>query len=199
MKPHDLISMQDSPNQSQYRLIVNIFIIFFFQFTTKSLEQEIAVKEGIIRTNEDIIRTNEDLIRNLNMLLEHSDNELMRVKGLLTSRGIFERYVELCISELLALYVITKRMPVIPFLNMIADPNFTLLSKAKLTTQLVVASKNCSSDLVSVYDTLSKDIHGLPWSGRCVRIFANDLSTNEIYLLKCIAGYLKLDIQEAAA
>ncbi len=132
------------------------------------------------------------------MLLQ-KDN--LRTKGLLSSRGIFEQCVLRCFYELKKTpnekFVVSNTISKID--EMIRDPS-KIPSEAPNTRELIQHVQECKFEykLQSLFNKLSKEIHGSPWSGECVKVFSKDLNSNEICLIKKISSTFGLDTELTA-
>ena len=123
------------------------------------------------------------------------DKELLGAKGLLTARGIFEFYIHQCFDELQKLGLTTERekLKVSHTINKLDN----LKIQAKLLPdgkcrRLLKAADDCNVKILSVYETLCKDIHGSPWSGPGVRVNNENLAPEVACLLDFVASDLSL-------
>ena len=129
--------------------------------------------------------------------LKYISKELLSVKGLLTSRGIFEFYITLCFGELQKLGICGEKEK----LNYTQTINkmYIMENRKKLPddgpcVKLLNAADKCKVHLLSVYTTLCNEIHGGPWSGPGVQVLANKMSIEDKCIIEFIAEDMKLRV-----
>jgi len=156
---------------------------------TKELEKkfELGTKELEKKEIETKLVANE-------IELKYVNKELLSVKGLLTSRGIFEFYITLCLGELQKLGICGEKEKLNytqTILKMYKEENRQKLSDDGPCAKLLNAADQCKVYLLDVYITLCNEIHGGPWSGPGVQVLANSMSMEE----KCIVEFIAKDMK----
>jgi hypothetical protein len=131
--------------------------------------------------------------------LLYKDKELLSSKGKLTARGIFEFYMYLCFGELQT-GGICKQSEKFNVSNMLVKmglkENQEKLPPGGYCASLLSAADQCNVELSSVYMVLCNDIHGSPWSGPGVLVYASELNVGQKCLVEFIADKMKLNTIE---
>jgi hypothetical protein len=122
------------------------------------------------------------------------DKEIMMAKGLMSSRGIFERLVGRCYYELKQLKYIpsSERLNISNLVTKL--DSFENATGATITTAFVKAGRDCNANLRDLYDDLSKEQHGYPWTGDSVRIFTKFLKPAHECIIEYIAKEMNSDV-----
>ena len=122
---------------------------------------------------------------------------MLGMKGLLTSRGIFENYLNTCMIEMKNASLLKPKTKfnaalIIEKLN----SEEKLLPESGCCRKLLYEVASCGADLSDVYNSLSTEIHGAPWSGPSVRMYSSELRKESICILRFIASEMLLEVQE---
>ena len=152
-------------------------------------EKEVQKTEQLLKKTEDVVKKTEDVV-----LMK--DKELLMAKGLMSSRGIFERHVGRCFYELKGLGVLssTERLNVSNLIMKLDSPSFKYSDDATITTAFMKAVGDCNSNLRDLYDDISKEQHGYPWTGDSIRIFTDSMKPAHTCIIEYIANEMNLDI-----
>ena len=157
---------------------------------TKELTKELEKKE--IEMKFELV-TKE--LEKKEIEMKYINKELLSVKGLLTSRGIFEFYITLCFGELQKLGICGEKEK----LNFTQTINkmYIVENRQKLPddgpcAKLLNAADQCKVHLLDVYMTLCHGVHGSPWSGPGVQVLANSMSKGDKCIVEFIAEAMKL-------
>ena len=120
--------------------------------------------------------------------------ESMQAKGLMTSRGIFERIL------LNVFYDLRKsKNEIFVASNMISmiDNNDDNCNGSEDCTRIREWCKQFSvKSLRDLYSLLSSEIHGSPWSGDSVKVYTKQMPVEYKCFLLEVAKHLKLDVEE---
>ena len=120
--------------------------------------------------------------------------ESMQAKGLMTSRGIFERIL------LNVFYDLRKsKNEIFVASNMISmiDNNDDNCNVSEDCTRIREWCKQFSvKSLRDLYSLLSSEIHGSPWSGDSVKVYTKQMPVEYKCFLLEVAKHLKLDVEE---
>jgi hypothetical protein len=157
---------------------------------TKELEKRIEVGTKELEKKE--IETK--LVAN-EIELKYINKELLSVKGLLTSRGIFEFYITLCFGELQKLGICGEKERLNftqTITKMYIVENRQKLPDDSPCAKLLNAADQCKVHLLDVYITLCNEVHGSPWSGPGVQVLANSMSKGDKCIVEFIAEDMKL-------
>jgi hypothetical protein len=130
--------------------------------------------------------------------------DLMTAKGMFSSRGVFERVLEIVAIEQGWKGKVTSTEVCRRLGNTtLKSPSGMKLSgtpEGELTNVLVSAIKKCanvntekeiSDSAVKMFSTLSKDIHGSPWDTQAIRL-SDDLDDMQKCILKDVLVAMKL-------
>ena len=141
-------------------------------------------KEAIIKLNSEVYKEK----------LSSITKELLQSKGLMTSRGIFERVLYYVFYDL-------KKSDKGRFnagntIDMIENKEYDC-SKSPNCVLIREWCQSCSVDsLRDLYSYLSSEIHGIPWSGESVEIYTRNMPAQYKCFLFEVANYLKLKVEE---
>ena len=127
--------------------------------------------------------------------LMYKDKELLSAKGLLTARGIFEFYMYLCFGELQKVGICrwTEKFNVSNMIvKMYLKENQHKMPPGGYCANLLSAADQCNVNLSDVYMALSSEVHGSPWSGPGVLVYASKLTTGVKCLVVFIADSMNL-------
>ena len=168
-----------------------------FELGTKELEKkEIELEKKEIEKKLELEKKDfESKLVAKEIELKYINKELLSVKGLLTSRGIFEFYITLCFGELQKLGICGEKEK----LNFTQTINkmYIVENRQKLPddgpcAKLLNAADQCKVHLLDVYMTLCHGVHGSPWSGPGVQVLANCMSKGDKCIVEFIAEAMKL-------
>ncbi len=122
---------------------------------------------------------------------------MLGMKGLLTSRGIFENYLNTCMIEMKNANLLksTTRFNAALIIEKLNSEE-KRLPESGYCRRLLDEVANCGADLNDVYNSLSTEIHGAPWSGPSVRIYSSDLRKESTCILRFIASEMLLEVEE---
>ena len=175
--------------------------------TIHSKDETIHFKDGLIHSKDETIaavtKSKDETIESYNTLLKEKDirlqekeNQILGIKGLLTSRGIFENYLDFCLSELInaKLASYNQKFNVSYIIETMRKSKDKLPINGKCI-KILNAAADCSADLKSVYSTLSRDVHGAPWGGPSLKVYLNEMEPSEQYIVIFIADSMLLKIQ----
>ena len=158
-------------------------------------EKDIRLIE-ITREKDIRLKEKDKIVEEKDIRLKEKEAQILGAKGLLTSRGIFERKLSFCLDELKRLGLANKNQ----------SDNITgiIVKMMKEKNKLPVASKcyeliheasKCECDLKTLYGTLSHSIHGNPWYGPSVKIHMTELKPQESCLMIYIANDMSLTFE----
>lgn len=175
--------------------------------TIKAKENTIKAKEQLINSlkesmhkvseaQENTIKAKEQLINSKNEIIDLQNKEILRAHGLMTSRGIFERVLQLYYREL---YPARTRCN-------ITDAIHELLKKPQSGKYEGMIRRSCShirgsevTFLNRLYSKLSQGVHGNPWYGGCIKVYEEGLTKNEVGYIKKLAVEMGLNDKEDEA
>lgn len=132
--------------------------------------------------------------------VKHIRGELLKTRGLMTSRGVFEHVLRGVFKRdgqyFKGGFTASKTVEVIR--QFVEFPvNYPNLSAD--TVDLVQMVRNCFPDLdewEKIYSMLSNRIHGYPWDGDCVHVVADAMPQATCCVIKKIAEWLELGVKE---
>ncbi|CAE7243591.1 unnamed protein product [Symbiodinium sp. CCMP2592] len=148
-------------------------------------------KDEIIQSKDEAIKRADEAIKSKDDLLQVKEMELLRAKGLLSSRGIFEWTLRLAAKEC---------RPKDKF-NATATIKALRSGKNRGRWEAILSKgiKKCFSGervkptLQSIYGTLSDEIHGFPWTVNAVQL-SDQLSSQERCFLLELCKALNLNL-----
>ena len=70
------------------------------------------------------------------------------------------------------------------------------LPKDGPSARLAKKAAECNSDLIQLFSTLSKEIHGAPWSGPGIKVHLSQLRKEDQCLLQYLADDIGLELVE---
>ena len=76
----------------------------------------------------------------------------------------------------------------------LASPRFKIPNDAMITKSFMEAVKGCKTNLRDLYDDLSKEQHGFPWTGDSVKVFKRSLKPGHECVIDYIAKEMNLDV-----
>ena len=141
-------------------------------------------------------------IKDKDDLIASKDQQLLQVRGLLNTRGIFEHYLWNCFLELQGLGALRadETFVVTNFITKLSKPTFFIPPAATTTIEFFTKVQKCGcGDLVVLYRDLSAVIHGMPWCGPSVKVYTDEMTLEQACVVKFIAKKLKLKIEKVAA
>jgi NifU-like protein involved in Fe-S cluster formation len=140
--------------------------------------------------------------------LKNKEADILRAKGLLTGRGIFERACALAGWELKGKNS-TKALDTTTVCNRIAEMmdeklNETERNKLGENSRLLLGIfEKCqltSRQIKGFYSILCRDVHGYQWSGDSVKVYVGDLTPEYICSLEQISeSFFQLPIDKRAS
>ena len=162
----------------------------------KMTKELLKKTEDNVKKTEDIVKKTEDIIKKTEDIVLMKDKELLMAKGLMSSRGIFERQVGRCYYELKQLGVLSsnERLNISNLVLKLDSPSFEYSDDATITTAFMKAVVDCNSNLRDLYDDVSKEQHGYPWTGDSIRIFTKFLKPAHECIIEYIAKEMNLDV-----
>ena len=165
--------------------------------TKKEKEKELMEKEKeLLKKDLDIAA---EKIEKEKIISANLRSDLLRTKGLFTSRGIFEYILSMSWRE----YHSSKDKQ--PRFN--ASSAASIISKqlehgtrpsGKYSGDLYDFAVKCGChDLTSLYSILSFDIHGYQWTGRAVLIYAEEIGPSYSCFLREVCDSLQIKHENA--
>ena len=125
---------------------------------------EVEKEKEKVEKEIDVLKAERDVFgERLNKLEE----DLLRAKGLMTARGVFERVVQLAFNEQKVKNKVKGKCNIANTLPIICDNP----QSGRFSGLLVSSAKRCDSTqsvkdaLQSVWTQLSQQVHNFPWSG----------------------------------
>jgi len=70
------------------------------------------------------------------------------------------------------------------------------LPKGGPSARLAKKAAECKSDLITLYSTLSREIHGAPWSGPGIKVHMSQLRKEEQCIIQYLADDFGLELVE---
>ena len=159
----------------------------------QSMKQSEVTKvalEQSMKQSEVAIEAKDDVIRNL-------QQQLLMSRGLLTARGIYEQQLLKCLVEMKRLKLCSSNMNfnatgvIMKIMELQAN-----LPEGGPSVRLVKKAAECKSDLITLFSTLSKEIHGAPWSGPGIKVHLSQLRKEDQCLIQYLADDLGLELVE---
>ena len=155
-------------------------------------QSEVAMKQSevAIEAKDVAIEAKDDLIRNL-------QQQLLMSRGLLTARGIYEQQLLKCLVEMKRLKLCSSNMNfnatgvIMKIVELQAN-----LPKGGPSARLAKKAAECKCDLTTLFSTLSKEIHGAPWSGPGIKVHMTQLKKEDQCLIQYLADDLGLELVE---
>ena len=159
-------------------------------------EEEVKMTKKLLKKTEDIVIMTKELVKKTEDIVLMKDKELLMAKRLMSSRGIFERQVGRCYYELKQLGVLSsnERLNISNLVLKLDSPSFEYSDDATITTAFMKAVVDCNSNLRDLYDDVSKEQHGYPWTGDSIRIFTKFLKPAHECIIEYIAKEMNLDV-----
>ena len=155
-------------------------------------KSEVAMKQSevAIEAKDVAIEAKDDLIRNL-------QQQLLMSRGLLTARGIYEQQLLKCLVEMkrLKLYSSNMNFNATGVIMKIVELQANL-PKGGPSARLAKKAAECKCDLTTLFSTLSKEIHGAPWSGPGIKVHLTQLRKEDQCLIQYLADDLGLELVE---
>ena len=150
--------------------------------------------EATLKHNEATMKQSDvakdELIRNL-------QQQLLMSRGLLTARGIYEQQLLKCLVEMKRLKLCSSNMNfnatgvIMKIVELQAN-----LPKGGPSARLAKKAAECKCDLTTLFSTLSKEIHGAPWSGPGIKVHLTQLRKEDQCLIQYLADDLGLELLE---
>jgi len=156
----------------------------------KQSEVAIEAKDVAIEAKDVAIEAKDELIRNL-------QQQLLMSRGLLTARGIYEQQLLKCLVEMKRLKLCSSNMNfnatgvIMKIVELQAN-----LPKGGPSARLAKKAAECKCDLTTLFSTLSKEIHGAPWSGPGIKVHLTQLRKEDQCLIQYLADDLGLELVE---
>ena len=146
--------------------------------------------EATMKQSDMAIEAKDELIRNL-------QQHLLMSRGLLTARGIYEQQLLKCLVEMKRLKLCSSNMNfnatgvIMKIVELQAN-----LPKGGPSARLAKKAAECKCDLTTLFSTLSKEIHGAPWSGPGIKVHLSQLRKEDQCLIHYLADDLGLELVE---
>ena len=155
-----------------------------------AIKQSEVAKEEAVELYKVAIEAKDELIRIL-------QQQLLMSRGLLTARGIYEQELVKCLVEMkrLKLCPSTMNYNALAVILKILELNASL-PKGGPSARLAKKAAVCNSDLIQLYSTLSKEIHGAPWSGPGIKVHLSQLRKEDQCFLQYLADDIGLELVE---
>ena len=173
--------------------------------TIKANDKTIVSKDETIKklseANDKTIVAKDESILHLKERLSKEIADNLSHQGLLTSRSIFEMYLQSCYNECKhSGQKISKRFNVSEFISYFYENKSDLkrnlqASSSKFSLALLNYFDNNRIDLVAFYHKLSKKIHGHPWNPDSIRVVREDLNDDEIKFIEFVLRELGLNYE----
>jgi len=143
-----------------------------------------------------ILESSSSLLKEKDIRLKEKENQILGIKGLLTSRGIFENYLNFCLIELkdAKLASLNQKFNVSYIISTMTKEMHSL-PKDSMCMKILNAARACDADLNSVYSTLFRDIHGAPWNGPSLKVYLNEMGQCDQCIVLFIAESMLLKFQ----
>ena len=169
----------------------------------RSKDADIRSKDAVIRSKEEIIIEIKEkadaissLIKEKDIRLKEKENQILGIKGLLTSRGIFKNYLDFCLSELKDAKLASPNQKFnVGYIISTMTKEKHSLPKDGVCAKVLNAAADCNADLKSVYSTLCRDVHGAPWNGPSLKVYLNEMKECEQCIVLFIAESMLLKVQ----
>ena len=115
----------------------------------------------------------------------------------LEARGIFEQQLMKCLVEMKRqkLCSTTMKFNASGVIQKILECEATL-PKGGPSARLAKKAAECKSDLSTLYSTLSREIHGAPWSGPGIKVHMSQLRKEEQCIIQYLADDFGLELVE---
>lgn len=159
---------------------------------SKSSEKLLDEKDKRLDEKDKRLHEKDSLIRSLQA-------QLLSTRGLLNTRGILEHYLWYCYLELKDLKILSDKetFVVSNFVQKLHTQPSIVPSNALITREFLEKIKDCGcGNLKVMYSELSSQIHGMPWCGPSVDVYANEMSPQQKCVVEFIAAKLKLNLKE---
>ena len=178
-------------NSSIFKLLISCF-----QEQFSHLQELLKAEREVVKNTREIVQAEREIVKKTKYILSLKDKEVLMAKGLMTARGIFERHVGNCFHELRQLDALqlNERFNVSNLILKLDSPSFFIPKKAKVTKSFIGAVRRCNSILRDVYDDLSKEQHGHPWTGDSVQVYKKTLKPGHEFVIDYIAKEMNLDV-----
>ena len=152
----------------------------------RRLQDIVKEKEKEAKLYQNLLQAKEDLIQSKDVMY-------LQAKGLMTSRGVFECYLQNCLFELTTINQPRRKFNASWVCEQIDAGKFP--ESAERCTRLLQVKNECgASSLREVYETLSNEIHGAPWSGSSINVKYTKLSKEEFCIIKAVAREVGLKV-----
>ena len=161
----------------------------FMKIILQSKDVAIEKTEALVQSKDALVQSKDETISVMRARIQEKENQVLGLKGLLTSRGVFENYMEFCLTELKSLSLVssTQKFNVgLIIETMTKEQNSQKLPKDGHCRKIVEEARNCQADLKKVYSTLSREVHGSPWSGPGLKIRLDEMEEKD----KCIVLFI---------
>ena len=168
----------------------------YMKMMFKCKDADIKSKEEIIlqiKGKTDVISS---LLKEKDIRLKEKENQILGIKGLLTSRGIFENYLNFCLIELKDAKLASPNQKFnVGYIISTMTKEKHSLPKDGVCAKVLNAAAACNADLKSVYSTLCRDVHGAPWNGPSLKVYLNEMKECEQCIVLFIAESMLLKVQ----
>ena len=127
------------------------------------LKAELKGKDELLKGKDELLKTKEELLHSARM-------DTLRAKGLLSSRGIVERVLQLCHTE----RGMKGKFNATATINALGTPSEQIRRWEQCVRDTVTSchtgTSNITPVLQNLFNTLSNEIHGQPWSTNTILI-----------------------------
>jgi len=157
-------------------------------------EKLLEEKDKLLGEKDKLLGEKDERIKDLKVLFANIQAEDLRGKGLLTSRGIFERLLTNAFYETRKSQL--EKFNATKMIALISDDTILVTSQsAPNFAKIREICRKCGlKDVAGLYATLSEYIHGSPWHGDGVKVFSNRLSQVEKCFIVGVAEYFQLEV-----
>ena len=184
------VALEQSMKQSEATLKQSEVTKVALEQSMKQSEVTKVALEQSMKQSEVAIEAKDDLIRNL-------QQQLLMSRGLLTARGIYEQQLLKCLVEMKRLKLCSSNMNfnatgvIMKIMELQAN-----LPEGGPSVRLVKKAAECKSHLITLFSTLSKEIHGAPWSGPGIKVHLSQVRKEDQCLIQYLADDLGLELVE---
>jgi hypothetical protein len=154
----------------------------------KVYERLVEEKQKVVEEKQKVIEEKENRIKDKDKLIALVEQEVLRAKGKLTSRGV----LEFCLTRAGTSGRTPRYTSIAMELGNNKKPEALLMKDTyaeclKEAGKQDPSSSEVSSFYTSLYGKLSSEIHGYPWSGESLRILIDNLTAEEICVIRKLA------------
>ena len=146
----------------------------------ETISKIISSKDETISKMNEIIRSKDETIESIRREMVAEKREALRARGLLSSRGIFERVLQLLHAEenFRGKFNATQAIQQLQQLSPSNQSGRWANCLFQSVSKSYGSSVNIVHQLTTLYSTLSVDVHGQPWNQNSVQI-SDQLGAND--------------------